>query len=138
MASKITAQDLEISNLKEEAGVEKSTERGSNDTEELVTVLFSVDAVNILTSGVEAVSVPPATEIPTVGIPTGSGKEKMVESDTPKKKKQQEQIDVQVTREMEEQMAREDQRRSEQIARDVEIARIHTENITEDNDRWIG
>nr|GEZ76894.1 hypothetical protein [Tanacetum cinerariifolium] len=49
----------------------------------------------------------------------------MVESDTPKKKKLQEQIDVQVAREMEEQMAREDQRRNEQITRDAEIARIH-------------
>nr|GFA01837.1 hypothetical protein [Tanacetum cinerariifolium] len=55
------------------------------------------------------------------------GKEKMVELDTPKKKKLQEQIDVQVAREMEEQMAREDQRRSEQIARDAKIARIHAE-----------
>nr|GFD58495.1 hypothetical protein [Tanacetum cinerariifolium] len=53
------------------------------------------------------------------------GKEKMVESDTPKKKKLQEQIDVQVAREMEEQIAREDQRRNEHIARDAEIARIH-------------
>nr|GEV82432.1 hypothetical protein [Tanacetum cinerariifolium] len=41
------------------------------------------------------------------------GKEKMVESDTPKKKKLQEQIDVQVAREMEEEMAREDQRMNE-------------------------
>nr|GEX33828.1 hypothetical protein [Tanacetum cinerariifolium] len=52
---------------------------------------------------------------------------KMVESDTPKKKKLQEQIDVHVAREMEEQLAREDQRRDEQIARDAEIARIHAE-----------
>nr|GEW91807.1 hypothetical protein [Tanacetum cinerariifolium] len=39
----------------EEAGVERSTKRGSNDTEEMVNVL---DAANILTSGVQAVSVP--------------------------------------------------------------------------------
>nr|GEY85474.1 hypothetical protein [Tanacetum cinerariifolium] len=37
----------------EEAAVEKSTERGSNDTEELVNVLTSLDAVSILTSGVQ-------------------------------------------------------------------------------------
>nr|GEZ63329.1 hypothetical protein [Tanacetum cinerariifolium] len=134
----------------EEAGVEKSTERGSNDTEELVNVLTSMDAANILTSRVQAVSVPPVTEVSNVGVPTGSGlvptvsaifttasvvtpysrrkgREKMVESDTPKKKKLQEQIDVQVAREMEEQMAREYQRRNEQIARDAEIARIHAE-----------
>nr|GEZ89345.1 hypothetical protein [Tanacetum cinerariifolium] len=56
------------------------------------------------------------------------GKEKMVESDTPKKKKKlQEQIDVQVARELEEQMAREDKRMSEQIARDAEVVRIHAE-----------
>nr|GFB32568.1 hypothetical protein [Tanacetum cinerariifolium] len=124
----------------EEAGVEKCTERGSNDTKELVNVLTSMDAANILTSGVQAVSVPPVTEFPTIGIPTGSGmvpivspifttasvvipysrrkgKEKMVESDTPKKKKLQEQIDVQVAREIEEQIAREDQRRNEQITK---------------------
>nr|GEY80776.1 integrase, catalytic region, zinc finger, CCHC-type, peptidase aspartic, catalytic [Tanacetum cinerariifolium] len=104
MASKISAQGLEISNLKariklledkdkgtaelfrddapikgrrleteEEVGVERSTERGSNDTEELVNVLTSMDAVNILTSGVQAVSVPSADEVSTVSIPTGSG-----------------------------------------------------------------
>nr|GEV78084.1 putative reverse transcriptase domain-containing protein [Tanacetum cinerariifolium] len=55
------------------------------------------------------------------------GKEKMVESDTPKKKKLQEQIDVQMAREMEEQHAREDQRMNEQIVRDAEITRIHAE-----------
>nr|GEV27439.1 hypothetical protein [Tanacetum cinerariifolium] len=129
----------------EEAGVEKSTKRGSNDTEELVNVLTSMDAANILTSGVQAVSVPPVTKIPTGSglVPTASpifttasvvtpysrhkGKEKMVKSDTPKKKKLQEQIDVQVAREIEEQMAREDQRRNEHIARDAKIARIHAE-----------
>nr|GEV91375.1 hypothetical protein [Tanacetum cinerariifolium] len=57
----------------EEAAVEKSTERGSNDTEELVNVLTSLDAKNILTSRVQLVSVPPAAEVSTVGVPTGSG-----------------------------------------------------------------
>nr|GEW10590.1 hypothetical protein [Tanacetum cinerariifolium] len=109
-----------------------------------------MDDASILTSGVQAVSVPPLTKVSNVGVPTSSGlvptaslifttasvvtpysrrkgKEKMVESDTPKNKKLQEQIDIQMAREMEEQMAREDQRRNEQIARDVEIARIHAE-----------
>nr|GEU97077.1 hypothetical protein [Tanacetum cinerariifolium] len=103
MASKITAQDLEVASLKarikmledkdggvaepsgedatikgrsletgEEAGVDKSTERGSNDTEELVNVLTSLDATSILTSGVQVVSVPPAAEVATVSVPTGS------------------------------------------------------------------
>nr|GEV58719.1 hypothetical protein [Tanacetum cinerariifolium] len=57
----------------EEAGVEKGTKRGSNDTKELVNVLTFMDAANILTSGVQAVSVPPVAEIPSVGVSTGSG-----------------------------------------------------------------
>nr|GEU34870.1 hypothetical protein [Tanacetum cinerariifolium] len=97
---------------REEAAVEKSTERGSNDTEELVNVLTSLDAASILTSGFQMVSVPLAAEVATVSVPTSSGlvptasvvtpysrrkgKEKMIESDTPKKKKLQEQIDVQM------------------------------------------
>nr|GEX31116.1 retrovirus-related Pol polyprotein from transposon TNT 1-94 [Tanacetum cinerariifolium]GEX33484.1 retrovirus-related Pol polyprotein from transposon TNT 1-94 [Tanacetum cinerariifolium] len=112
-----------------EAAVEKSTERGSNDTEELVNVLTSLDTTSILTSGVQMVSVPPAAKVATVSVSTGSGlvptaspifttasvvtpysrlkgKEKMVESDTPKKKKLQEQIDVQMARQLEEEMAR--------------------------------
>nr|GEU69877.1 hypothetical protein [Tanacetum cinerariifolium] len=104
----------------EEAGVEKSTERGSNDTEELVNVLTSLDAANILTSGVQVVSVPSAAEVSTVGIPTSSG---LVPTASPiftttsvvtpySRRK---------AREMEEQMVREDQRRNEQIARDAEI-----------------
>nr|GEV19782.1 hypothetical protein [Tanacetum cinerariifolium] len=151
----IKGKSIEIG---EEAGVEKSTERGSNDTEELENVLTSMDAANILTSGVQAVSVPPIAEVSNVGVPTVSGlvptvsaifttasvvtpysrrpreilakdkgKEKVVEFDTSKKKKLQEQIDVQVAREMKEEMARDNQRMNEQIARDAEIARIHTE-----------
>nr|GEU49122.1 hypothetical protein [Tanacetum cinerariifolium] len=147
MASKIAAQDLEIASLKakikmledkdggvadpskedatikgrsfetrEEAGVDKSTERGSNDIEELVIVLTSLDAANILTSGgVQVVSVPPATEVSTVSVPTG--KEEMVESDTPKKKRLQEQIDVQMAREMEEQLAKKIKERMSRLKR---------------------
>nr|GEW91806.1 ribonuclease H-like domain-containing protein [Tanacetum cinerariifolium] len=81
----------------EEAGVERSTERGSNDTEEMVNVL---DAANILTSGVQAVSVPPAVEVSTVPVPTGSG---LVPTASP----------IFTTASM--------------IARDAEIARIHAE-----------
>nr|GEX55792.1 hypothetical protein [Tanacetum cinerariifolium] len=157
MATKIAAQDLEIASLKarikmledkdaeaaepsredatikgrsletrEEAGVERSTERGSNDTEELVNVLTSLDAASILISRVQVVSVPPAAEVATVSVPTGSG---MVPTASPifttasvvtpyARRK---------AREIEEQMAREEQRRSEQIARDAKIARIHAE-----------
>nr|GEZ52546.1 hypothetical protein [Tanacetum cinerariifolium] len=143
----IKGRSLEI---EDEAGIEKSTERGSNDTKELVNVLTSLDAASILTSGVQMVSVPPAVEVATVSVPTGSGmvptaslifttasvvtpysrrkgKEKMVESDILKKKKLQEQIDILVAREMEEQIARKDQRMNEQIARDAEISKIHAE-----------
>nr|GEU86650.1 hypothetical protein [Tanacetum cinerariifolium] len=190
MATKIATQDLGITNLKariklledkDRGGVAPSREDapikrrsleteeeagvGSDDTQDMATVLTSMDAASILTSGVQVVSVPPVAEVFTVGIPTGSGsvptaslifptgsdmvptaspifttasvvtpysrrkgKEKMVESDRPKKKKKlQEQIDVQLAREMEEQMAREDRRKSKQIARDAEIARIHVE-----------
>nr|GFD06576.1 hypothetical protein [Tanacetum cinerariifolium] len=69
---------------------------------------------------------PPATIVSTgseVG-PTASlivrmrkGKEILVESDTPKKKKLQEQIDAQMARELEEQQEREDLRMNEQIAK---------------------
>nr|GEZ65511.1 hypothetical protein [Tanacetum cinerariifolium] len=110
----------------EEEGVKRSTKRGSNDTEELVNVHTSLDTANILNSRVQVVSVPPAVEVSTIGIPTGSG---MVPTAspifttasvvTPYSRRQ--------AREMEEQMAREDQRRSEQIAREAEIARIHAE-----------
>nr|GEY96780.1 hypothetical protein [Tanacetum cinerariifolium] len=165
MVLKITAQDLEISTLKariklledrdgggvdpsrddaiikgrsleteEEAGIERSTDKGSNDIEEMVAT----------------VSILPASEIPTVSVPTSSGvvptaspicttatvatpysrrkgKEKMVESETPKKKKLQEQIDVQMARQLEEEMERDAQRLNEQIAKDAKIARIHAE-----------
>nr|GEU29344.1 hypothetical protein [Tanacetum cinerariifolium] len=53
--------------------------------------------------------------------------EKAVESDTPKKKKLQEQIDAQVARELEEQQERKDMRMNEQIARYAEVARIYAE-----------
>nr|GEW46961.1 hypothetical protein [Tanacetum cinerariifolium] len=66
----IKGRSLEIG---EEAGIEKSTERGSNDTKKLVNVLTSLDAASILTSGVQVVSVPPAAKVGTVSVPTGSG-----------------------------------------------------------------
>nr|GEZ97742.1 hypothetical protein [Tanacetum cinerariifolium] len=67
----------------EEAGIERSMGKGSNDTEEMVTVLTSLDAASILTSRVQVsvspavevatVSIPPAGEILTVSVPTSSG-----------------------------------------------------------------
>nr|GEZ45188.1 synaptobrevin, longin-like domain protein [Tanacetum cinerariifolium] len=153
MVSKFKAQELEINMLKErvklleerEGGGERSeddapikgrnldegkavADRVSDDTEEMATVLTSIDATTVLASGVAEVptgsgSIPTAGS-PTTKVPTGSdvvpsaglnfatatvvttpytrrkGKETMVESETPKKKK---------------------------IARDAEIARIHAE-----------
>nr|GEW70854.1 hypothetical protein [Tanacetum cinerariifolium] len=123
---------------------EAATERISNDSEEVARVLTSMDATTVLAGGIDVptgssfipTAGPPATVISTgseVG-PTSSsivirrkGKEVMVESDTPKKKKLQEQIDAQVARELEEQQEKENIRMNEQIARDAEVARIHAE-----------
>nr|GFB88624.1 hypothetical protein [Tanacetum cinerariifolium] len=99
MASKITAQDLEISQLKarvrlledregggiaqsredalikgrsldegEEAAIERSIEKDSNDTDEMANILTSLDATSVLTSGVQ-VSVPSIAEVAIVSIP---------------------------------------------------------------------
>nr|GEY71948.1 hypothetical protein [Tanacetum cinerariifolium] len=156
MATKIEAQDLEIFGWKAMIKLFEDKDKGRAELSGDDAPIKERNAANILTSRVVDVSVPPVTEVSTVGVPTVSGlvptvsaifttssvvtpysrrpreisakekgKEKMVESDTPKKKKLQEQIDVQVAREMEEEMAREDQRINEQIARDAEIARIH-------------
>nr|GEZ23213.1 hypothetical protein [Tanacetum cinerariifolium] len=65
-------------------GEETVAKKGSDDTEELVNVLTSLDAAKILTSGgvqfsvslaaeVATVSIPPVGEIPTVSVPTVSG-----------------------------------------------------------------
>nr|GEW55494.1 hypothetical protein [Tanacetum cinerariifolium] len=119
---------------------EAATERISDDSEEMETVLTSIDAAIVLESGVVDVptgsgSIPtastPAEEQVTTSsevVPTASpvfatatvvtpyrrrkGKEVMVESETPKKQKGQEQIDAQVSRELEEQLERGDQRRN--------------------------
>nr|GEY76524.1 hypothetical protein [Tanacetum cinerariifolium] len=82
---------------------ETAAERASDDTEEMATVLTSMDVATVLASG--AAEVPTGSgSIPTAGPPV-----------------------AEVTRELEEQLEREDQRRSKQIARDAEIARIHAE-----------
>nr|GEV37720.1 hypothetical protein [Tanacetum cinerariifolium] len=90
---------------------EAAAERISNDSEEIARILTSMDAATVLAGGIDIpagsgfilTASPPATVISTgseVG-PTASPivtrrkrKEVMVESDTPKKKKLQEQIDA--------------------------------------------
>nr|GEY49423.1 synaptobrevin, longin-like domain protein [Tanacetum cinerariifolium] len=106
---------------------EEAAEKGSNDTEEMINVLTSMDVATVLSSGVAEVPTgsgfiptasPPAAEVPTSSdvVPTAGlifatatvvtpyirrkGKEKMIESETSKKKK---------------------------IQGDAEIARIHAE-----------
>nr|GEU51606.1 hypothetical protein [Tanacetum cinerariifolium] len=97
----------------EEVRVERSTELKSNDTEEMVNVLSFMEASNILTSRVTAVSVSPVAAATTVGVPTVSGLFPT--------------IDAQIAKEMKEDFARENQRLNEQIARDSEIAIPHAE-----------
>nr|GEZ63533.1 hypothetical protein [Tanacetum cinerariifolium] len=132
---------------------EAATERVSDDTEEMAIVMTSMDAATVLASGVAEVPTgsgsiptagPPATKVPTGSdvVPTTGlifvtatvvtpytrrkGKETMV-AETLKKKKIQEQMDIQMARQLEEEMERDAQRMNEQIARDAEIARIHAE-----------
>nr|GFA54390.1 hypothetical protein [Tanacetum cinerariifolium] len=133
---------------------EEIAKKGCNDTEEMINVLTSMDAATVLSSGVSEVPTGSGS-ILTAGfsaaeVPTGSdvvptaclifatatvvtpytrrkGKEKMIESETPKKKKIQEQMDIQMARQLEEEMERDAQMMNEQISRDAEIARIHAE-----------
>nr|GEV46369.1 ribonuclease H-like domain-containing protein [Tanacetum cinerariifolium] len=133
---------------------EATAKRVSDDTEEMATVLTSMDAATVLASGAAEVPTgsgsiptagPPAAEVPTSSdvVPTASpvfatatvvtpyrrrkGKEVMVESETLMKQKVQEQINALVAKELEEQLEREDQRMSKQIARHAKVARIHVE-----------
>nr|GEW52142.1 hypothetical protein [Tanacetum cinerariifolium] len=86
---------------------EAAAKRVSDDTEDMAAVLTTMDAA--------------------------SGKEKMVESDTPKKKKRlQEQIDVQVARELEEEIARDMLKTSEEVSKDVKTSdEVSKEKIKE-------
>nr|GEV08423.1 hypothetical protein [Tanacetum cinerariifolium] len=114
----IKGRSMEIG---EKVRVERSTERGSNDTEEMVNVLTSMDAVNILTSGVVDVSTPPVAEVSTVGVPTVSGLVSTVSAIfkttsmvTPYSRRPRE-------------ISAKDKGKEKVIARDAEIARIHAE-----------
>nr|GFD19029.1 hypothetical protein [Tanacetum cinerariifolium] len=110
VAAKQSRDDVPIKGRSINEG-ETAAERISNDSEEIARVLTSMDAAIVLAGGIDVPTGsgfiptpgPPATVISTgseVG-PTASlivtrrkGKEVMVESDTPKKKKLQEQIDA--------------------------------------------
>nr|GEV13604.1 ribonuclease H-like domain-containing protein [Tanacetum cinerariifolium] len=62
-----------IMEIEEELGADKSTKLGRNDTEEMVNVLISMEAANILTSRVAAASVSPVVGVSAAGVPTVSG-----------------------------------------------------------------
>nr|GFA21502.1 hypothetical protein [Tanacetum cinerariifolium] len=155
MVFKFAAQELEIINLKARVRLLEDIEGGgiaqSGDDAPIKRRKQLKDG------GVQVVSTAAEVATVTVSIPTGSGvvstasptipttasifttatestlytrrkgKETMVEYETPKKKKVQEQIDVQLARELEEEMARDAQRMNEQIAQDAEITRLHVE-----------
>nr|GEY91711.1 hypothetical protein [Tanacetum cinerariifolium] len=131
---------------------EVAAKRASEDTKEMETVLTTIDAATVLTSGTAEVPTGSGS-IPTAGppaaeVPTGSdvvlnaspvfatatvvtpyirrkGKEVMVESDTPKKHKLQEQIDAQIAKEIKrkginlEQESAKKQKSSEEITKEV-------------------
>nr|GFD20131.1 hypothetical protein [Tanacetum cinerariifolium] len=106
VAAKKSGDDAPIKGRSINEG-EATTERISNDLEEIARVLTPMDAATVLAGGID--------------VPTGSGFIPTVEEEL------QEQIDAQVARELEEQHEKEDMRMNEQIARDAEVARIHTE-----------
>ncbi|GJU78565.1 hypothetical protein Tco_1275635 [Tanacetum coccineum] len=137
-------EDLIVINA--EINNEKSTEKGSDSTDEMANVLSTLGAANILSSGITASapagvatasgSFPTAAIFTTASVTTpytrktrasrgiiiessqttsvpfistkGKGKEKMVESESTKKKKVQEQRDAQLAKELEYEFARED------------------------------
>nr|GEU51117.1 hypothetical protein [Tanacetum cinerariifolium] len=107
--------------IREEVRVERSTKLGSNDTEEMVNVLSSIEAANILTSEVVAVSVSPVFGVSTVGVPTVSGLFLTVSAIfttasvvTPYSRRPRG-------------ISAEDKGKEKVIARDAEIERIHAE-----------
>nr|GEX59595.1 hypothetical protein [Tanacetum cinerariifolium] len=104
-----------IIDIGEELGVDKNTEKGSNDTEEMVNMLSSMEAANILSSGGAAASVSSVDVFLTAGVPTVSGSFPTVSVIFTTASV--EQIDAQVAREMEEEFARENQRSNEVIAK---------------------
>nr|GEU78377.1 putative ribonuclease H-like domain-containing protein [Tanacetum cinerariifolium] len=149
LISKFEAQELEINRLKarvklleDKKGVdaERSGDdapiKGRNlDEEEAAAERVPTGSGSIPTAGPPTAEVPTGSDVvPTVGLIFATatvvtpytrtkGKETLVESETPKKKKIQEQM----ARQLDEEMERDAQRMNEQIARDANIARIHAE-----------
>nr|GEU72945.1 hypothetical protein [Tanacetum cinerariifolium] len=137
MAAKIKDHDLEISRLKARVkSLEDKDRRHEESFQEDVPITggiidivdeLEVDkTASILSSGGAAASVSPADVFPTVSgsFPTVSAIFTTVSVVTPYRRRLR---DAQVAREMEEEFARENQRLSEQVVRDFEIARIYAE-----------
>nr|GFA33151.1 hypothetical protein [Tanacetum cinerariifolium] len=151
------AQEVEINKLKERVKVLEDNQgvigarsaddapiKGRRIDEEEEGIDVPTGSYSIPTVGTPAVDIHTGSKV----VPTASlivatatvvtpysrrkGKEVMVESDTLKKQRLQEQIDAEVARELEEQQEREDKRMIEQIARDAYVARIHAEEELQD------
>nr|GEW09702.1 hypothetical protein [Tanacetum cinerariifolium] len=143
MASKITAQDLEIFALKARIKHLEDKDGGYDDPSREDATIKGRRLETGEEAEVATVSIPPAGEIHPISVPTGSGvvltaspifttatvttpysrrkcKEKMVESKTPKKKKLQEQIYVKMARQNNETVAKYLQE-YEQFATDLSI-----------------
>nr|GEU76976.1 hypothetical protein [Tanacetum cinerariifolium] len=135
----------------------EAVEKGSDDTEEMVNVLTSLDVATILSSEV-SVSIslvtevyvaevptgsgfiptasPPGTGVPTGGVSTGSGSIPTASPILPSGSGvvptaspifTTATVATQYTRRKEEEMERDAKRMNEQIAKDAEIAKIHAE-----------
>nr|GEV39371.1 putative ribonuclease H-like domain-containing protein [Tanacetum cinerariifolium] len=121
VATKRVSSDTEDVRLDEG---EVAAERASEDTEEMATVLTTMDAATVLASRTVEVPTgsgsiptagPPVAEVPTSSdvVPTASPVFATATAVTPYRRRKGKEVM--------------DQRRSEQIARDEEIARIHAE-----------
>nr|GEV81511.1 leucine-rich repeat protein [Tanacetum cinerariifolium] len=115
VATKRSGDDAPIKGRSVDEG-EAAAERISDDSEEMATVLTSMDATIVLAG--ELLMFPLLVSL-LMKFPLAMMWFPLL--------KVQEQIDAQVARELEEQLEREDQRRSAQIARNAKIARIHIE-----------
>nr|GEY32399.1 hypothetical protein [Tanacetum cinerariifolium] len=147
MVAKFKVQELEINSLKARIKVLEDKDRGVSERSGDDAPIKGRSGVAKVPTGSGSIPTagPPATEVTTSSdvVPTAGqifatatvvtpytrrkGKEKMIESETPEKKKIQEQMDIQMAIQLEEEMERDAQRMNEQIARDAEIARIHAE-----------
>nr|GEX90782.1 uncharacterized mitochondrial protein AtMg00810-like [Tanacetum cinerariifolium] len=132
MAANIKDQDLEISGLKARVKFLEYKDRGrAEPSQEDVPIKGdSMEATNILTSGVAAVSVSPIATATTVGVPTVSGFFPTVSATfttasvvTPYSRQPRE-ISA---KDKGKEKVLESKRLSEQLARDSEIARLHSE-----------